>query len=60
MNLLIQQNIDWIAANANQIEQWLAAQLPLSGGSVRQMSAPLPVSPMSYQSYSAFDDISAE
>lgn len=56
MNLLIQQNIDWITANADEIEQWLATQLPLVDGSVQQVSAPLPVLPMAYLSYSMLDE----
>jgi len=49
MNLLIQQNIDWVAANANQVDQWLQTQLPLSNVPVQRMAAPLPVSPLTYE-----------
>jgi hypothetical protein len=48
MQLLIQQNIDWINANADEINQWLATQVPRESAEVHRLAAPLPVSPFAY------------
>jgi hypothetical protein len=48
MQLLIQQNIDWITENAADIDQWLATQVPREFAETHHLAAPLPVSPFAY------------
>jgi hypothetical protein len=54
MHFLIRQNIDWVAANADELDQWLNSQLPRQ--SVQQLAVPLPVSPFAYVYPSALED----
>lgn len=45
MDLVIGQNMDWMAASENDLSDWLASHLPKSSGLVASLRSSLPISP---------------